>query len=522
MKGKQLSMICIRKILKYRLDKAISADKTSLALKVSKGSVINLLKRFQTSGLSWPLPQDLSDTQLQTILYPRQPKRDVSLSELPDIKHVLSELSRPHMTLQRLWEEYQIDHPKGLKRSGYYRYITKNRPPEVSMKIHHKGGDKLFVDYSGKGLEYIDLTTGEIISVELFVSCWGASSYCYAEASRSQKQEDFVMSHQRAFQYFGVIPNALVPDNLKSAVVKTDRYNPLINRLFSLFSNHYDISVLPARPRKPKDKAVVESNVLHIQRTILARLRNRQFFSLNEINIAIREELELFNNRPMKDYGNQTRQERFEKLDKPYANPLPESLFKIVLVKENVKVAKDYHISFNKHFYSVPWENAGKRVEVRQTKNLVEIYHDNILICYHPVSWREFGYTTNTEHMPKKHQFIKGWSPGYFLDQAKDIGTSTTKVIELTMNRKFHPEQGFKASMGVLRLAKQYSANRLEKACERALAFNNYRCSVIKSILSKNLDQKPIVITNKPTQTNIVTHDNIRGANNYTGEEKCI
>lgn len=518
MKGKQLSMNCIRKILEYRLDNKISADRTSLALKVSKGSIINLLKRFKTSELSWPLPQELSDTKLREILYPRKPMRQIPSSELPDIKHLLCELSRPHMTLQRLWEEYHADYPNGLKRSAYYRYITKNRPPEVSMKIHHKGGDKLFVDYSGKGLEYIDITTGEIISVELFVACWGASSFCYAEATRSQKQEDFVMSHQRAFQYFKVIPNAIVPDNLKSAVVKADRYNPLVNRLYSLFCNHFSVTVLPARPRKPKDKAVVESNVLHIQRTILAKLRNRQFFSLNEVNVAIREELKWFNNRPMKDYGNQTRQQRFEVLDRPYANPLRKELFKIIFVKENVKVAKDYHISFNKHFYSVPWENVGKRVEVRQTSNLIEIYHDNILICYHPVSWREYGYTTETKHMPKKHQFIKGWSPGYFLDQAKDIGASTTKVIELTMNRKFHPEQGFKASMAVLRLAKQYSSHRLEKACERALAFNNYRCSVIKSILSRNLDQKPIIVTNKTMQENIVTHDNIRGALNYKGE----
>lgn len=513
MKGQKLSMRCIRKILEYRLGKGISADQTCLALKVSKGSVINLLKRFKSSNLNWPLSDDISDTALNELLYPKPVPRKTLPEDLPNIKHMSKELSRPHMTLQRLWEEYHTDHPQGLKRSAFYRFYTKHKDPEVTMKMHHKGGDKLFVDYSGDGLEYVEKESGEVISVELFVCSWGASSYCYAEATRSQSQEDFAASHKRAFQYFDRVPFAIVPDNLKSAIVKADRLNPLVNRVFSYLCDHYGTVPLPARVRKPRDKATVESNVLHIQRFILARLRNRQFFSLSEINTAIHEELELFNKRPMKDHGNQTRKQRFESLDKPYAKPLPATSFKIVSVKDNVKVARDYHISYKKHFYSVPWKYAGKRVEIRQSDHLIEIYYDHMLISRHQFSFRKYGYTTRTEHMPQRHQYVKGWSPGYFLDQAKKIGPQTTAVIEATFNRTSHVEQGYKAAMGILQLAKQFTAKRLEKACERALFFKNIRCNALKNILINQLDKLPPVIENKSTP--IIEHENIRGSINY-------
>ncbi len=516
MKGMQLSMKCIRKVLEYRLDKQISANMTSGALKVSKGSVINILKRFKESALSWPLPCDISDSHLEKLLYPQKPKRQISIDDLPDISYLKKELARPHMTLQRLWEDYSSEHPNGLKRSAFYRHFSCNLPPELSMKIHHKGGDKIFVDYSGDGLEYVDLTSGEIIAVELFVCCWGASSYCYAEATHSQKQSDFVMSHRRAFEYFDCVSHAVVPDNLKSAVIKHNKYNPLINRLYSLLCEHYDTAVLPARPRKPKDKAVVESNVLHIQRLILARLRNRQFFSLFEINSAIREELDLFNARPMKDYENQSRKYRFETIDKPYAKALPAVPFCVTIVKENVRVAKDYHISFDKRFYSVPWKYVGHRVEVRNNDNQIEIYHDHQLLCSHSASLQKFSYTTETKHMPKQHQFVSGWTPAYFLDQARVIGISTMKVIELTMNRKYHREQGFKAAMGVLRMAKQFTPERLENACKRALLFNNFHCSSIKSILDKGLDNQPLVYSSKSEVP--ISHENIRGAKQYESE----
>ena len=515
MKGKRLSMREIRKILEYRFDKHISAHRTALALKKSKGSIINTVKRFHARGLSWPLPADMTDTQLESLMYSNSIKPLRARCPLPDCEYIQKELCRPHVTLQRLWEEYYERYPEGLSRSSFYRYVHKHQPVDISMKQHHKGGDKLFVDYSGDSIPYIDLSTGELIDTELFVCCWGASSYCYLEATETQKQEDFASSHRHAFEYFGIVPHALVPDNLKSAVVKADRYNPLINRMFGLLCEHYDIVALPARVRKPRDKGVVESNVLHVQRTILARLRNRQFFSIQEINTALREETERFNNQPMKDYGGQTRRMRFESLDMLFAKPLPEEPFKIVTMKDGVKVARDYHISFNKHYYSVPYQLAGKRVEVRQVDNLVEIYHDTQRVACHKVSKREYGYTTRIDHMPKAHQYVHGWSTGYFLDEAGKVGQSTYRAIEILLKRSEHVEQGYRAARGILQLAHTYSASRLEKACERALLFKNVYCSTIKSILKQGLDKKPVIITQKPSYKNIVAHENIRGAIQY-------
>ncbi|MFQ5453337.1 MAG: IS21 family transposase [Desulfobacterales bacterium] len=510
MKGKKLPMRSIRKILEYRLELHISAEKTGLALNISKGSVINVGRRFKESGLSWPLSENMSDTELENKLYPVK-AQNTPEKHLPDINYITKELARPHATLQRLWEEYKSQNPEGLCRSSFYRYINKSLPPKVYMKMHHKGGDKLFVDYSGDSLDYIDLHTGETKATQLFVCSWGASSYSYVEATESQKKHDFTSSHIRAFEYFDAVPHSLVPDNLKSAVTKVDRYNPLINRLFGLLCTHYNTVALPARVRKPQDKGTVESNVLHVQRTILFRLRNRQFFSLQELNDALREELRKYNNQPMKDYGGQSRFERFIAFEKPFAKPLSAERFALINLKEGVKVARDYHVAFEKRFYSVPWQYAGKRVEIRQCNHLLEIIYDNKKLCTHKVSNRQYSYTTTTEHMPPRHQFVRGWSAGYFLNQAKEIGPSVLKIVEIAMKRTEHAEQGFKTAMGILQLAKQYTPHRLEAACKRALVFNNTYCATIKTILKQNLDKAPLEQKNECADEPVVEHENIRG-----------
>jgi transposase len=337
----------IRLVLEYRLLKGISAEQTGRALSISKGSVINIQRRFESSGLQWPLPETLSDSALEEKLFPapESGEEDGSALFLPDIQYIEKELARKHVTLQRLWEEYHDLYPEGLQRSVFYEFVSKHRPPDISMKMTHKGGDKLFVDYSGDGLEYVDISTGEIVPVELFVCSWGASSYSYAEGTLSQNTVDFTQSHVRAFSYFGVVPFALVPDNTKSAVKKSDRYDPVENPMYGAMARHYSTVILPARVRKPQDKAVVESNVLHVQRFILARLRNRQFFSLDEVNAAIREELELFNSLPMKDYGGKTRKERFELLDKPLAQNLPSGKTPEPVIHENIRGPEYYAIN---------------------------------------------------------------------------------------------------------------------------------------------------------------------------------
>lgn len=515
MSRERTSMRKIRLVLEYRLSKNISAEQTALALSLSKGSVINYLDRFDRSKLPWPLPDTLTDTALEQALFPPvAPSPLKASSPLPDTAYLEKELARPHVTLQRLWEEYFEQHPDGLSRSAFYRFVARNRPHPVTMHMVHKGGDKLFVDYSGDGIEYIERSTGEIIPLQLFVCAWGASSYAYAEATRTQQVSDFVQSHVRGLAYFGVAPNAFVPDNLKSGVKKPDRYDPIANPLYEKMADHYGVAILPARIRKPQDKAVAESNVLHIQRFILARLRDRQFFSIDEVNDAIREELDLFNNRPMKDYGGKTRRQRFDELDRPNAKALPAERFKISRVTLGVRVAPNYHACFEKHYYSVPHHLARCYVDIYQVGLIIEVYHDHQHICRHQVQPANYGYTTVAEHMPKTHAFVKGWSQEWFIGKASEIGPATAETVKRIMVARQHVQQGFNAALGVLNLARVYTPQRLEQACQRALHFNTATYRTLRSILDQNLDKQLFLPLAQPQQQPVF-HENIRGPNYY-------
>jgi transposase len=508
----------IRQVLEYRLSKKISAEQTALALSLSKGSVINYVERFEQSKLPWPLPETLTDTALEEALFPPPPPDADSTSPsipLPDIGYIEKQLVRPHVTQQRLWEEYAEHHPNGLKRTAFYDYVARHRSPKIDMKMIHKGGDKVFSDYSGDGLEYIDRKTGEIVPVNLFVCAWGASSYTFAEASISQKTRDFTLSHVHGLNFFGVAPFAFVLDNTKSGVKKADRYDPVANPVYAKMAEHYHVAFLPARVRKPQDKAIVESAVFQSQRFILARLRDRQFFSLDEVNAAIREELEALNDRPMKDYGGQSRRQRFEELDKPYAQPLPAEPFMLSAVKLDVRVGPNYHVRFDEHFYSVPYHLSTHRVDIYQTGATLEIYHDNVHLCRHQVGAPNFGYTTAAAHMPPKHAFVKGWSKEWFIAKAAEVGPATTEAVAQIMNNREHVQQGFNAAMGVLRLARVYSPLRLEQACQRATYFKSATFKAIKTILEQNLDKQTFLPLPAPQQSPIL-HENIRGAQYYT------
>jgi transposase len=350
--------------------------------------------------------------------------------------------------------------------------------------------------------------------VDLFCCCWGLSSHSYAEGTHSQKKRDFTQSHVRALRYFGVAPHGVVPDNLKSAVTKCRPFDPVLNPLYEEFGRHYNVAILPARVGKPRDKAKVESGVLHVQRFILARLRNRQFFSLAEVNEAVWELLEQFNDRPMKDYGYQTRRERFERLDRSNAQALPTVPFRIVDVKHNVLVAKNYHCRYDEHFYSVPFELVGERVTVRRCGGMVEIVHDGQTITSHLHNWRKYRYSTKREHMPKAHQFVKGLTPGWIIAQAAKIGDNTVNAVTEVMRRSEHVQQGFNGAMGVLSLAKGYSPERLEAACRRALHFKSVSYRSLKAILTRNLDKEPLPARETARQQSIVFHENLR--RNYT------
>lgn len=504
----------IRDVLRYKHENGLSNERIAGALRMSKGSVHNILGRFKASELVWPLDEQLSDSELESALFDQRGGRLAEVA-LPRMEYIERELHRPHVTLQLLFEEYREEHPDGLGRTAFYDHVRRHLSRKPDMKGIHKGGDKLFVDYSGKGLEYVDRATGLLVAVQLFVCAWGASSYAYAEATHSQDNDDFVGSHVRALEYFQAVPAALVPDNLKSGVQKPDRYDPTVNALYRRMAEHYGTVVLPTRVATPKDKAVVESNVLHVQRFILARLRNRTFFSLAEINEAICELLEQFNARGMKDYGNQSRRERFEQLDRPYAKPMPPQRFCIGRIKENVLVARNYHVLYRERYYSVPYQLVGKRVDVHEVGPILELYHDHQHVCRHQVNPRKHSYTTLKAHMPPEHAFVRGWSKSYFIEEAQKIGAATAQVVEATMKRQQHVQQGFSAARGILRLAKTHSPQRLEKACERALHFHSPTYRSIKSILDQHLEQLPLQLHLLPTAAPAISHDNIRGAEYY-------
>lgn len=515
MSRKRTPMRQIRTILTHRLTHNLSLEQTALAVRRSKGSVFNICNRFTSSGLPWPLDPELTDEQLEVALFPPSSHPKTASGDtppMPDIGYIEQELARKHVTIALLYEEYRRDHPDGISQASFYRYIHSHKKPNLSLHHVYKGGDILYSDYSGDGLEYIDIETGECIAVELFVTALAASSRIYAEATLSQHTHHFTMAHVHAFEYYGGVSACIVPDNLKSAVTKANRYDPTINHLFAEFAAHYGTTILPTRVRAPRDKGSVESAVLIAERRIIATLRDQKFFSLAEINGAIAEQAEIINDRPMKDHGGRTRNERFADCDKPYLKPLPQKRFTISEIKHDVKVGLDYHIQFRKHFYSVPYTLAKKKVDVHLNGLTIEIYHNGIHCCRHQFSLKSYGYTTKNDHMPPNHAFVRGMKPKWFIERAREIGTSTAAVTEVIMKKCSHPQQGFRAVQGLLSLAKAYEPERIENACTKALHFKSTKLADIKSILKNGLDAQQVL--HFPT-TPSVDHENIRGGDYY-------
>jgi transposase len=510
----------IRDLLRLHFDCSLSNKQIGDALGVSKTCVHNALNRFKKSGIAWPLPADLSDSSLEQTLYKDPSAQPLADTLLPNFEHIYRELARPHVTLKLLFDEYRTLVPTGLSKTAFYRrFGVYRKKVSPTMKIIHKGGEKLFVDYSGDSFEYVNRDTGEIIPVQLFVCCWGASSYSYAEVTATQGIQDWLQSHARALAFFGCAPQAFVIDNLKSGVTKSHLYDPDINPLYAKLAAHYGVAVLPARVRKPRDKAVVESNVLHLQRHLLGRLRDRTFFSLAEINDAIAAELVAYNDRPMQQYG-LSRQKRFEELDKPYGQPLPAESFAYTQVK-TATVAPDYHIEFEKHYYSLPFALVGTTVTVYQINNTLEIYSDGLHLCRYRKEPSNHCYTTRDEHMPPNHRAVRGWSASGFILRAGTIGPATSEAVKIIIERQKHPEQGFRAARGVLALDPRFPKERIERACQRAIRYKAVTYRTIRTILDKKLDEQPFpecTLSSLPTTTPL-DHENLRGAQYYAEQQ---
>ena len=485
----------------------LSKRRIAVSLNIGRTAVGDYISRARRADLGWPLPEDLSEEDLERLLFPPPTMISPDRRPLPDWPMLHRELKRPSVTLSLLWEEYRAVHRMGY---GYSRFCDLYRDwrgrLNPTMRQAHVAGEKMFVDYAGATMEVIDGHTGEVRTVQIFVATLGASSYTYAEATWTQALPNWIGSHTRAFAYFGGVPRQIVPDNLKSGVVKACLYDPEINRTYAGMAAHYDTAIMPARPRKPRDKAKVEVGVQVVERWILARLRNRRFFSLAELNQAIHELLEEVNRRVTKHLG-ASRRQLFEALDQPALKPLPGQAYQYAEWKQR-RAGLDYHVEVAKHYYSVPHALARQKLWARLTERTVEIFHKGKRVAAHMRGSGSRHHTTVAEHMPSSHRRYANWTPDRIRRDAAANGPNTEILIDVILRSRPHPEQGFRSCIGILRLAKTHGGERLEAACERALEIGARSYSSVASILKNNLDRRtPRQATDGPA----IDHPNIRG-----------
>ena len=511
MPAMRIPMKKIIEVLRLKYEAQLSHEKIARACQLSKGAVSKYVSLARAKGITWPLPEGVDEVALEALLFPAPGKPDRFAQ--PDCFQIHQELKRKGVTLQLLWAEYVARHEERAYR--YSRFCELYRQwrakQKRSMRQQHRAGEKAFIDYCGPTVEVVDRHTGEVRNAQVFVGVLGASSYTYAEATRTQSLPDWIGSHQRMLRFFGGVPERLVPDNLKAAVTQASRYAPKINDTYAELAAHYGTAVLPARPYKPKDKAKAEVAVQVVERWILARLRHRTFFSLAELNTAIAELLPELNQRPFQGRS-ESRQDLYEALDRPALRPLPADGYEYAEWRR-AKPGIDYHVEVDKRFYSIPHALVGQVLDLRITATCVEVMHKGKRVASH-ARHGQGRYSTETAHMPKSHQAHREWSPGRFMNWAADMGPCTAQVVKQQLEGRPHPEHGYRACLGLLNLAKRYEGARLEKACERALAIRSASYQSVSSILKQGLDRLPPE-DETGAQEERPLHGNVRGAGYY-------
>jgi transposase len=435
---------------------------------------------------------------------------------LPDFRAIHQELrSHRQLTLSLLWQEYKGNHPEGYQYSRFCQlYREWEKRLDVIMRQEHRAGDKTYVDHAGPTVSVIDPQSGEARDASIFVAVLGASSYTYAEATWTRDLHDWIGSHIRAFQFFGGISQAVVPDNWRTGVTKACWYEPDLNPTYRDLAQHYDTVILPARVRKPRDKAKVEVAVLLVERWILAALRHQMFFGLAALNRAIGELLDRLNHRKFRKLDT-SRAELFERIERPILKPLPAEPF-IFSQWKKARVNIDYHIEVERHCYSVPFNLVHQEVEARIQTAIIEIFHKNNRVATHVRSSVVGGFSTLPEHRPPNHRHYLEWTPERVMDWAGKIGPSAAKVAAHILQSRRYPEQGFRSCLGLIRLARRYPAERVESACVPALAVNACTYKSVKSILENGLDHQPVDDSTAPAVS--IMHANVRGAAYYAQE----
>jgi transposase len=506
MPQERLPMRKIRDVLRLKAG-GMSKRQIAVSLAVSKTTVRNCLQRAEAVGLAWPLPDDLTDEVLEGRLYPALATAPTDKRPQPDWAAIHRELKRPGVTLQLVWQEHRGVHPQGYGYSRFCELYTRWKGRlSPTMRQTHVAGEKLFVDYAGTTIDIFDAATGQLHACQLFVAALGASSYTYAEATWTQMLPDWIGSHTRAFAHLGGVSAMVVSDNLKSGITKACFYEPAVNRSYAEMAAHYGTAIVPARPYKPRDKAKVEVAVLLATRWIIAKLRNQKFFSLAELNDAIRDCVTALNDRVSRHLG-ASRRALFDQVERSALKLLPTEPY-VYAEWKHCKVGLDYHVEVEKHYYSVPHALLREKLWARITARTVELFHNGRRIATHVRSSSNRKHTTVREHMPSSHQRYADWTPERLKRKAGEIGSKTSALIEIIMRERTHPEQGFRSCVGIIGLVRSFGSERLEAACGWALEIGARSYTSVNSILKTQQDRRrPDPATDGPA----IVHDNIRG-----------
>jgi transposase len=509
MPAERLSMRKIRDVLRMKLEAGMSERAIARSLSLSNGAVNGYLQRARVAGLGWPLPGGLDDARLERLLFPPAPSPVGPARPVPDWTVVEKELRRRGVILALLWEEYRAAHPDGFGYSWFCaRYSAFKKRLRPTMRQTYVAGEKVFVDFAGDTIAIVDPATGEVRPMKLFVAVMGASNYVFAQARPSEKIADWIGAHVDLFAFLGGAPKFIVCDNLKAAVTNPDRYEPGLNRSYLELADHYGAAVLPARPYKPRDKAKAEQSVLLAERWVLGRLRNRRFFSAADLNAAIGEHVRDINTRVMKGFD-ASRTELFMALDKPALKSLPDAPYAFAVWKR-CRVAPDYHVEVDGHWYSAPFRLIRELVDVRVADKTVEVFFKGQRVASHMRAPSRRGHTTLPEHMPSAHRRHASWTPARLLARAEKVGPSVAALFEAVMTDRPHPEQGFRTCLGILALTRSYDDARVDAACRRGVLIKARSVASIRSILKNGLD-RAFLDESEERDREPVRHGNIRG-----------
>lgn len=520
--SKPLRMHQIRRIIELQLE-GRSIRKTVELTGLSRNTVREYLRRMSSTGMSLGELHSLDDESLSSLVYVDASEK-LSAGRTIDKRHedlkghlasYIQELKRRGVTRQLLWEEYRKLYPDGYGYTQFCAYLNQHlRIGDAVMHFTHQPGESSQIDFAGKKLGYVDRSTGEWIECESLVCVLPFSHYMYVEALPSQKQEQFIAGLARFKRFIGGVTACIKMDNMRTAVTRASRYEPIFTEAMEYFAEHYRTTAIAARPGKPRDKGSVEKAVDLAYKHVYAPLRNQVFYSLEELNAAIRKQVDLFNSRPFKNKPG-SRKELFEKYEKPLLKPLPSSDYQIRHTTDS-KVQRNYHVIVgeDRHQYSVPYTLIGKTLKIIYTADTVEIYEGLRRVALHKRSYRRNGYTTNIEHRPVNHQKVieqKAWDEEYFLQNASYIGQSVQQVVQRILSSTGFYEQTYNSCLGILRLGKQYGNERLENACKRVLSSTRVNCGMVENILKNNLDK----LTSSSESSNIPDHHQIRGSESY-------